>query len=321
MTRARRWLLLAGALLFIGLVGWQGLPPLLSTLSVAGAGLLLVALFHVLPLVIDALAVRVFFDAGTRGGSLRDTILTRWVGESVNSLMPAGQLGGPVVMVRQLSQRGLPMPRAAAAVTVATTFQLLGQIVFAMTGVALIGTRINAVLLISIVVMAFVLLAFYLMQRRGLFRSVIQPAIRFLSATRLASLSGRAEELDLAVAQNYERRLSSACSFALNLIGWFVGTGEVYLILKLIEAPVTWQSALLLESLGQAIRGAAFAIPGSLGVQEGGYLLLAPLAGLPSGTALALSLAKRSRELLLGAPGLVYLHFFERRAALSATPR
>ena len=37
----------------------------------------------------------------------------------------------------------------------------------------------------------------------------------------------------------------------------------------------------MLESLGQAIRGAAFAIPGALGVQEGGYLLLAPLVGLP----------------------------------------
>ena len=61
----------------------------------------------------------------------------------------------------------------------------------------------------------------------------------------------------------------------------------------LLGHPVTWVEALLLESLGQAIRGAAFAIPGALGVQEGGYLLLAPLAGLSSDTALALSLAKR----------------------------
>ena len=69
---------------------------------------------------------------------------------------------------------------------------------------------------------------------------------------------------------------------------------------------------MLLESLGQAIRGAAFAIPGSLGVQEGGYLLLAPLVGLPPDAALALSLAKRAREILLGLPGLLYLHFSER---------
>jgi len=83
---------------------------------------------------------------------------------------------------------------------------------------------------------------------------------------------------------------------------------------------VSWSDALLLESLGQAIRGAAFAIPGALGVQEGGYLLLAPLAGLPSDAALALSLAKRTRELLLGLPGLLYLHLCERAGAGAARP-
>jgi hypothetical protein len=78
-----------------------------------------------------------------------------------------------------------------------------------------------------------------------------------------------------------------------------------------LNSPVSWRDALLLESLGQAIRGAGFAIPGSLGVQEGGYLLLAPLAGLTPNIALALSLAKRARELLLGLPGLLYLHMSE----------
>jgi uncharacterized membrane protein YbhN (UPF0104 family) len=86
----------------------------------------------------------------------------------------------------------------------------------------------------------------------------------------------------------------------------------VYLILVLLNSPVSWRDALLLESLGQAIRGAAFAIPGSLGVQEGGYLLLAPLVGLTPSAALALSLAKRTREILLGLPGLLYLHLWER---------
>ena len=87
------------------------------------------------------------------------------------------------------------------------------------------------------------------------------------------------------------------------------------MILQLIHHPVGWIDALLLESLGQAIRGAAFAIPGALGVQEGGYLLLAPVAGLPPDAALALSLAKRARELLLGVPGLLYLHLSSRVSA------
>jgi hypothetical protein len=66
--------------------------------------------------------------------------------------------------------------------------------------------------------------------------------------------------------------------------------------------------------VGSAIRGAGFAIPGALGVQEGGYLLLAPFAGLSPNAGVALSLAKRSRELLLGIPGLMYLHFADRGA-------
>jgi uncharacterized membrane protein YbhN (UPF0104 family) len=100
----------------------------------------------------------------------------------------------------------------------------------------------------------------------------------------------------------------------LSLIGWLVGTGEVFLILELLNKPVSWLNALLLESLGQAIRGAAFAVPGALGVQEGGYLLLAPLAGLPPDTALALSLAKRAREIILGLPGLLYLRLSKSQA-------
>jgi putative membrane protein len=323
MTGARRWLLLAGVLLFIAIIAWQGLPTILTTLSAAGAGLILVALFHLAPMGLDAAAVWCFIDRGTRGGSFRDTLMTRWIGESVNSLLPAGQLGGPVVMVRQLTQRGVPMPQAAAAITVSTTFQMLGQMVFALMGLALIGTGVRTPLLISVAVMAAILSSFYLTQRRGLFRSAIAPAIRFLNPAKLPALIGQADAFDRAVQETYSRRGRGALSFALNLLGWLVGTGEVYLILRMIKAPVTWQSALLLESLGQAIRGAAFVIPGALGVQEGGYLLLAPIAGLSSETALALSLAKRARELLLGVPGLLYLHFFERRASPveSSAPR
>ena len=70
---------------------------------------------------------------------------------------------------------------------------------------------------------------------------------------------------------------------------------------------------MLLESLGQAIRGAGFAIPGALGVQEGGYLLLAPLAGLSLNAGWRCR-SPSARELLLGLPGLLYLHWASRSA-------
>ena len=71
MTRVATWLLSAGALLFIGVLASQGMPAVMATLSLAGWGLLLVALFHLLPLVLDAVAIVVLFvGTATRGALL-----------------------------------------------------------------------------------------------------------------------------------------------------------------------------------------------------------------------------------------------------------
>jgi putative membrane protein len=324
MTRAATLTLSAGVLLFIGVLASQGLPAIVATLALAGWGLLLVALFHLLPLVIDAAAIRVLFDAGaaagTAGGSMRDALLARWVGESASSLMPAGQIGGPVLMARHLAQRGMGMQDAAAAITVSTTLQTIAQIAFALLGAALLGARaspiaqhsLRASSLLASGLLALQVGGFYWLQRRGFFSKLMRTAARFAARRDWSQWMSQAEAIDLAVQVTYGRGGPVAASFLLSLAGWLVGTGEVYLILQLIHHPVGWIDALLLESLGQAIRGAAFAIPGALGVQEGGYLLLAPLAGLPPDAGLALSLAKRARELILGLPGLLYLHLSSR---------
>jgi putative membrane protein len=328
MSRAATWLLSAGALLFIGVLASQGLPAVLSALAAAGWGLVLVAFFHLVPLVLDAAAIRVLFAPHASPSPMRDAVLTRWAGESANSFLPAGQIGGPVLMARHLAHRGMPMQDAAAAITVSTTLQTVAQILFALLGVALLGAQAghfseHALRVSSLVASGFLAVqigGFYLLQRRGFFSKLIRAANRFAGKRDWSQWVSRAEAIDLAIQGIYGRGSGVAASFFLSLVGWLVGTGEVYLILVLLGHPVSWLAALLLESLGQAIRGAAFAVPGALGVQEGGYLLLAPLAGLPADAALALSLAKRAREILLGLPGLLYLHFWERAGATSTRP-
>ncbi len=323
MTRAATWALSVGVLLFVGVLASQGLPAIVATLALAGWGLLLVAMFHLLPLALDAAAIRVLFDDGAASGSIRDALFTRWAGESANSLMPAGQIGGPVLMARHLAQRGMPMQDAAAAITVNTTLQTFAQIAFALLGVAFLGVQATHISqhalrvssLIASGLLALQVGGFYWMQRRGFFSKLMRTATRFAGKRDWSRWMSQAAAIDLAVQSTYGRGGPVATCFLLNLVGWLVGTGEVYLILQLIHHPVGWMDALLLESLGQAIRGAAFAIPGALGVQEGGYLLLAPLAGLPPDAGLALSLAKRARELLLGVPGLLYLHLSSRANA------
>jgi putative membrane protein len=324
MTKTATWLLSIGILLFAGVLVSQGLPAIMATLARAGWGLLLVALFHLLPLLLDAAAICVLFERKISRSTLHDSLLARWVGESANSLMPAGQIGGPVLMARHLAHRGMRMEDAAAAITVSTTLQTFAQIAFALIGVVLLGAQAGRALdlrtsaLIASAFLAVQVGGFYLIQRRGLFSRLMRAARRFSARRDWSHWVNRAQAIDLAVQGTYRRNGPVTSSFLLSLVGWLVGTGEVYLITMLLGTPVSWREALLLESLGQAIRGAGFAIPGALGVQEGGYLLLAPFAGLAPDAALALSLAKRTRELLLGLPGLLYLHLAARDAASAA---
>ncbi|CAM2147153.1 TIGR00374 family protein [Pararobbsia alpina] len=317
MTRAAMFSLSAGLALFIGLLAWQGFTPLLSALSLAGFGMLAVAVYHLVPLVLDAGAIHVL---APRGQTLSNAILARWAGESVNSLLPAGQIGGPVLMVRRLSQLGAPTVEAASVITVSTTMQTVAQVLFSLMGLVVLGahavSRDSDVLWIAgasvIAVLAAMTYGFYLAQRRGLFGWLSRRVAKFGAGRDWSTLLSGADAVDARVHTLYRERAKVVASFVLSVVGWVVGTFEVWFALHLIGHPVDWSDALLLESLGQAIRGAAFAIPGALGVQEGGYLLLAPLVGLPPEAALALSLIKRARELLLGLPGLIYLHFSER---------
>ena len=54
-----------------------------------------------------------------------------------------------------------------------------------------------------------------------------------------------------------------------------------------------------------AARSAGFVVPGSLGVQEAGFILVGGLFGQPPDAMIALSMVKRVRELLVGASGMV----------------
>jgi len=206
MTRAATWTLSLGVLLFIGVLASQGLPAVVATLALAGWGLLLVALFHLVPLVLDAAAIRVLFDGGAARESMRDAVLARWAGESANSLMPAGQIGGPVLMARHLAQRGMTLQDAAAAITVSTTLQTFAQIAFALLGVALLGVQashsqlaLRTSSLIASGLLALQVGGFYWMQRRGLFSKLMRTATRFAGKRDWSQWMSQAAAIDLAV--------------------------------------------------------------------------------------------------------------------------
>jgi uncharacterized membrane protein YbhN (UPF0104 family) len=79
---------------------------------------------------------------------------------------------------------------------------------------------------------------------------------------------------------------------------------EIWLALYFLGAQVSFTEAVVIESLIQAVSSAAFFVPGGLGVQEGGFILIGGALGLEPSTCLALAGARRIRDLLIFVPGL-----------------
>ena len=103
----------------------------------------------------------------------------------------------------------------------------------------------------------------------------------------------------------YRRPSRVIISVGGQLLGWTLGTGEIWLAMKYLGHELPLSDALVMESLAQAVSSAAFIVPGALGVQEGGFMLFASLLGLPPSLGLALAFARRFRDIVIFLPGLL----------------
>lgn len=280
-----------------------------AALAVGGTGILGVALFHLVPMLADALGWRCLLAGPTQPG-VATMLKARWIGESVNGLLPVVQLGGNVVKARLIAQRGVPGRLAGASVVVDMTLVVTSQIFFTLLGLALLAVHLGGpprlwpAAATGFVLMALAFAGFYAAQRRGAFERLARGGERLARGEWDTLVSGAAA-LDRAVIDLYRDRRAIGAAWTWHLVSWLLGVGEVWLALHVLGHPVGIRSAVLLESLGQAVRAAAFAVPGALGIQEGGFLALGAVLGISPATALALSLTKRLRELVFGIPGLV----------------
>ena len=96
-------------------------------------------------------------------------------------------------------------------------------------------------------------------------------------------------------------------------MSWLLGGVEVCLALHLLGTDVGLAEGIVIEALGQALKAAGFAVPGAIGVAEGGYVVVCHLFGIAPDVAIALGLVKRLREVALGLPALLAWQGLEAR--------
>ena len=308
---------LVGVALFTCLVVRQGIREVGNLLATAKWGLLGITLFHLLPMAADTISWWKLFPPGHRL-RLRRLLWMRWLGESVNNLLPAAQVGGDLLRARLAALQDAPLSRSAATVMVDLTAGVFTQAIFTVLGLALLvfvigGTSLTGPILLVVLIGLISLGGFYSVQRIGIFRILRVIVSRLSQGTKWQSFIVNGAIFDREVHATYGRRRAVAASIVWRFISWIVGSGEVWLALHALGVPVNFAEALILESMGQAVRGATFLVPGAIGFQEGGLVVVGALLNIPAEAALALSLIKRVRELSQGIPGLVVWQIVEGR--------
>jgi putative membrane protein len=312
----------AGAALCVALLVRAGLAEVVALVVSAGAAVFAVAAFHLVPLLADTLAWRRLLPAGDRP-RLHRLLGMRWIGESVNGLLPVAQVGGDIVRARLVGLAGAPAATAAASVVVGITAGVLTQVLFAMLGLGLLlampapGVAAGT-LLIGLATGALCVAGFCAVQRAGMVRILKAVSSRFIHSGAWQARLARGRSLDAAIHALYRDRRGFAACCAWTMISWVAGAGEVWLALSVLGHPVGFVEALILESAGQAARGGFFFVPAGLGVQEGGLLVVGQWLGVPPEISLAMSVLKRIRELIFGVPGLVAWQVVEARHLFGA---
>jgi putative membrane protein len=308
---------LAGLFLLIALVAYNGFAGVAKEFLAAGwAGILAASLFHFVPLMFSALGWRSLLAREWTAPPIL-FVWVRLIREGVANLLPVVQIGGEVVGARILTFHGLRGGVAGASVVVDLTVEVGTQFLFTLIGLGflVVGHRDSGAyywLIAGLAIAVPLLLGFFAAQHWGLFK-LLEHAVERMADKwewfKEVSLSGLHDSIKK-IYRN-PRGVMGAC--VCHLLSWIVGSGEIWIALRFMGHGVNFREALILESLAQAVRSVGFAVPGALGVQEGGFLLVGGLLGISPDVSLALSLVKRVRDLLLGLPSLAGWHVLEGR--------
>ena len=316
---------LVGLALAVVVVVWQGAGAVAAALGHAGLGLLWLPPWFLVSIVLAGVAWAVIFPPGTRP-QLRQIVLATWVGMSINWLLPVAQVGGDIAKGVWLARRAEPRPMMVATALSDKILQTATQAMVAVVGVALLLVESTDTTLVPLAlgfaVILFTLVAAFLrLQKHGLLTRLASFAERLylrVAAGRgdshrgdLARLVGGAASVDAGIRESFASVQRVAVYCIVRLASRLVIAGEVWLVLYLAGHPIGIPEAIMIECLTQTVRSAAFALPGAYGVQEGAFVLIGPLVGVPPEVALSVSLAKRMREIVIGVPGLVYLQLSE----------
>ena len=322
----KRWLILAaglGLVLAVVIIAYQGFGAVAQAFAAVGFGLAVVVVLRAVELSGAGLGWWIVFPAAARC-PLYACVWVRFIREAINALLPVAQVGGEIAGARVMTFFGIAGALAGATVLVDILMQAFTLLLFIFVGIGVLATVVaDRALVGSLVagtaIMGLALAGFFAAQRFGGAKLFDRLLMALAAKLGWSALANRASLHDNLV-RIYAHLPRLAAAMLVHLGVWFVGVLEVLVVLRLMGFPVGYGEALVIESVGQAVRAAGFLMPGALGIQEAGFIAVCGLYGIPAAEALALSLVKRVPDITLGLPFLFVWHAHETRALIRRRP-
>lgn len=303
---ARSWLAALAGLAFAAVLVLQTGPSAVGRVVLAaGWNSVLAALaLHVLAQLTCAVSWWVLCLSGPSRPTYARLAATRLLRDAMSQVLPVVPVG-EVAAVRELMRAGLSAVEAAALTVADVTAELASQVGFSLSTLALVtATGLDAWRLVGLSSLAGSV---------AIFAGCVW--VQHSGGHRLARSCGRVmpflhnvphvwERLGVGLHKIYGRRGRVALAVAIHLAAWFVGGLQAWAVLRIMGTPIIPAAALALEAFVASVCSIA-PMPGALGVQEGSYVLAGATLGIDGSAALALSLVKRARDLLVALPVIV----------------
>lgn len=287
-----------------GLVGYFGAGAVVHALVTIGLlGFAIVCAIHLGLIAVMGVAWRALLP----GARWWVPVWGRLMRDSGSEVLPLSQVGGYVLGARALALFGVSATDAVATSIVDITLEFIAQVAYTALGLELLlqlqpDSTVVMPVAIGLGVATLVAVAFLGAQRRAI--PIMDRIARSLGQGWAERTAAGAAALNEALADTYRNRAGLFWSFLLHLTCWVAGAVEAWIVLGLAGSPLPFSAVLVIESLLYAARSVAFIVPNAVGVQEGAYILFGAAFGLSPETALALSLLKRARDLVIGLPAI-----------------
>ena len=310
--------------LFIGitlvgcLVAWQGLDAVWQQFMVGGWSILLVCFFAIPSFYLSGEAWRCLFRREHRP-PMPQTFLASSMGAAVNILLPVASIGGEVAKARILTLWSYSGKQAVSTVVVDKTVQAIVVLIWGITGTIMLAMLVNEPAIVNGAIIGAALLflgilGFIFIQHSGSMSFLARFGAKIGGMEKWGGIVDDAGEVDKSIREIYRRPVSVLAACGMRLAIRIILVGEVVLAGHLLGFPIGFGEALMLKGLVIALRGLSFAIPAGLGIQEGGYVAIGALIGLPPDIMIATSLITRVREILPSIPFLVLWQHTEGKA-------